>query len=175
MRRAATPFFMLLAVLLVAHPLNAQIETTDTRTAEQKWTRSAVMLNFAWAGMVAHGKSVGQTPAEVGAWIGEFFGASWGEPGSRTISSFVQGMVRNYHIWPNMEIEILTESDSEVTGRMNVPYAPFFGEDGEAYGVTLQEFQAVLFGTNEGIAHYLGFDMTHEVDGDWIQFRVSAR
>lgn len=175
MRVRIVPFVILLALGLSAQPLSAQVDVTDTRTAEQKWTRSAVLINFAWAGFAAYGKAVGQNPEEVGEWMGNWFGPSWGQPGARTIASFVSGMIRNYHLWPRMEFEILSESESEITGRMNVPYAGFFGEDGEAYGVTLREFQAVLFGANEGIADYLGFDMSHEVNGEWVHFTVTAR
>jgi hypothetical protein len=159
----------------MVQPLTAQVDLTDTRTAEEKWTRSMNLMNWAWAGFAAHGKTVGQTPEEVGEWMGEWAGPSWGQPGARALASFVRGMFRNFNLWPGSEFEVLSESDSEITGRMNVPYAGFFGEDGEAYGVTLQEFQAVLFGANESIADYLGFDMTHEVSGEWVNFTVKAR
>jgi hypothetical protein len=81
----------------------------------------------------------------------------------------------NFNLWPGAQFEVLAESDTEITGRMNAPYAGFFGEDGEAWGVTLQEFQGVLFGANETIADYLGFDMNHEVSGEWVNFTVKTR
>ena len=70
---------------------------------------------------------------------------------------------------------MLTETETEVRVRMNRPYASFFGDDGERYGVTIQELVQVWCLTYEGIADHLGFDMIHEVNDDWIEFTVKAR
>jgi hypothetical protein len=175
MRICIKASLILLAIALMAQPLTAQVELEDTRTVEQKWTRSMVLMTWAWAGFAAHGKTVGQAPGEVGEWLGTWVGPSWGQPGNRTLASFVSGVFRNFNLWPGAQFEVLTESDTEITGRMNAPYAGFFGEDGEAWGVTLQEFQGVLFGANETIADYLGFDMNHEVSGEWVNFTVKTR
>ena len=157
-------------------PVTAQlVDLTDNRTAEQKWTRSVLFVDFAWVGMIAYAKSMDQTPKQLGRWMGEWGSLSWGDPGSMTLPSFVRQLFLNYHLWDDLEFEVLTETENEIRVRMNSPYAGFFGEDGERYGVTLQELQQVWCLTYEGIADHLGFDMTHEVEGEWIEFTVKTR
>jgi len=167
---------VLFALVLASQPLRAQgVDLTDNRTAEEKWTRSMVLLDFAWIGFAALGESVGRSPEEVGEWIGKWGGPSWGAPGSRTLQSFMRGMFLNYNMWEDLQFEILRETESQIQGRMNVPFASFFGETGERYGVTIQELQTVLYGAYESIADYLGFDMVHQVNGDWVEFTVTTK
>ena len=167
---------LVLTLCVVSQPVSAQlVDLTDERTAEQKWTRSVVLVDFAWIGMIAHAKSVGRTPDQLGHWMGEWGSLSWGEPGAMTLPAFVRQVFLNYHLWDDLEFEVLTETETEIHVRMNYPYASFFGEDGERYGVTIQELVQVWRLTYEGIADYLGFDMTHEVGSDWIEFTVKTR
>ena len=58
------------------------------------------------------------------------------------------------------------------TGQTAEDYGRFLGEWA---GVTLDEFRTVFFLIYEGVANYHGFDMTHEVDGDWVSFTVKTR
>lgn len=175
MRRLITPLLLLTASILITQPLAAQVDLTDTRTAEQKWARSTWMISYAWTGMISHAKSVGQTPEEFGHWISEYIAPTWGTPGSRTLQSFVRGVFLNYNLWDGLEFEILADSPTEVRGRMNTPYAGFFGEGGVRNDTTLDEFRAVQNIVYEECAAYLGFDMRHEIDGDWIVFTVKTR
>ena len=175
MRRTVTPLMLFVALCLVTQPLTAQVDLTDDRTAEQKWTRSVYLIDFAYVGFIAYAKSVGQTPEQLGTWMTEFAGPSWGAPGSRTIASFVRGLFRNYNLYDNFEFEILSESESEIRCRMNSPYANRFGDSGEVNGVTIQEFQQLMPLFYEGVADHLGFDMTHEINGEWIEFTVRTR
>jgi hypothetical protein len=167
---------ILFALVLVSQPLQAQaVDLTDDRTAEEKWTRCVYLLDIMVVGLIAHGKSLGQTAEQTTEWVIGFAAPSWGTPGSRTMASFVRGMFRNYNLYNNLEFEILSESESEIRGRMNRPFAARFEETGEVEGVTLQEFQGYYTGFYEGTADYLGFDMTHEVDGEWVTFTVKTR
>ena len=176
MRNATRAVFILFALALAYQPLRAQaVDLTDDRTAEEKWTRSVYLIDFAYVGFIAYAKSVGQTAEQLGEWMVGFGAPSWGAPGSRTMASFVRGMFRNYNLYGNLEFEILSESESEVRGRMNSPYTASFGETGEVEGVTLREFQQVMSIFYEGVADYLGFDMAHEVDGEWTTFTVKTR
>ncbi len=176
MRPKATLLLLFVALCVVTRPLSAQlVDLTDERTAEQKWTRSVYLTDFVWMSWIAYAKSLGQTPEDVGRFIGEIAGPSWGETGSRTIASFVRGMFRNFNLYDNLEFEVLSESEAEIRCRMNIPYASRFGETGESDGVTLQEYTRVWNLAGEMIADHLGFDMTHEVGGDWIEFTVKAR
>ena len=175
MRRMTIPFLLFAASILVVQPTTAQVDLTDTRTAEQKNARSTWMISYAWTGMISHAKSVGQTPEEFGHWIGRYIAPTWGAPGSETLQSFVRGMFLNYNLWDGLEFEILTDTPTEVRGRMNTPYAGFFGESGVRNDTTLEEFRTAQTIVYEDSADHLGFDMIHEVDGDWIAFTVRSR
>lgn len=173
MRRLATPLMLFVALCVVSQPVTAQlVDLTDNRTVEQKWARSTVFSNFGFMGMIAHAKSIGQTPEELGHWLGEWGSLTWSP---KTLPSFVRQVFLNYNIYDGLEFEILSENENAIRARMNSPYASFFGEDGERYGVTLQEFQQLWCLAYEGFADYLGFDMTHEVEGEWIEFTVRTR
>ena len=176
MRRFFRPLLILIALGLMSQPLRAQlVDLNDTRTSEEKWTRSTLLIDFAWVGAISHAKEMGQTAEEYGKWAGKFGAPTWGTPGQRPMSDFVQSMHRNYNLWSSLEFEILQESETVISGRMNTPYASFFGESGERLGVSLDEFRTVWLVMYEETADYLGFDMTHEVNGDWIEFTVKAR
>ncbi|MCJ7629558.1 MAG: hypothetical protein MUO50_14375 [Longimicrobiales bacterium] len=176
MRRFFRPLLILIALGLMSHPLRAQlVDLNDTRTAEEKWARSTVFVDFGWVMAIGHAKEMGQTVEEFARWGGKFGATTWGAPGETPMADFVQTMHRNYNIWSGLEFELLAESETEISGRMNTPYASFFGESGERLGVSLEEFRMVWLLMYEETADYLGFDMTHEVNGDWIEFTVKAR
>ncbi len=176
MRRFTRFFLILLALCLHSQMLQAQlVDLDDTRTAEQKWARAVTFSNFGFAGMIAVGKEAGMTVEEVGKWFGEWGAPTWGAPGETPLNEFVWWYHRNFNIFPGLEFELLSESETEIRGRMNTPYAGFFGENRQRPGVTLEEFRRVFILAYEVTADYLGFDMTHEVDGDWIEFTVKAR
>jgi hypothetical protein len=166
---------ILLALGLMAQPLSAQVDLNDTRTPEQKWDRAVVFSNFGLSGMIALGKEADMTAEEIGRFFGEWGAPSWGAPGDTSLAEFVWWYHRNYNIYRGLEFELLSESESEIQGRMNTPYAGFFGDDRQAYGVTLDEFRTTFLLAYEVIADYLGFDMTHEVSGEWVNFTVKTR
>ena len=176
MRRFLRPFLILIAIGLMSQPLKAQlVDLNDTRTAEEKWTRAAVFIDFGFVMAIGHAKEMGQTVEEFARWGGKLGATTWGTPGERPMADFVQVMHRNYNLWSALEFEILEESETEIKGRMNTPYAALFGESGELLGVSLDEFRMVFLVMYEETANYLGFNMKHEVSGEWIEFTVTAR
>ena len=176
MRTFTRSLLILLALGLLYQPLKAQpVDLNDTRTAEQKWVRAVTFSNFGFAGMIAVAKEAGMTVEEVGNWFGEWGAPTWGAPGETSLSEFVWGYHQNFNIYPGLEFELLSESETEIRGQMNTPYAGFFGENRQRPGVTLEEFRRVFILAYEVTADYLGFDMTHEVDGDRISFTVKTR
>ena len=174
MRKLVAQCLVVLAVAAMAVPAQAQTDITDNRTAEEKWTRSQFLTTYMMMAIIAHGESVGQTPAEFGEWMGKFAAPSWGEPGSRTLQSFVRGAFLNHNLWPGLEFELLIDTPTEVRARMNAPYATLF-EEGEYYGVGLEDFKNVWMTAYSLTANHLGFDMTYSLDGDWIEFTVKTR
>ncbi len=176
MRRTVLLCLAFLALGFTALPLSAQLaDLKDTRTPEEKWARSMFIGDFAWISLVAHGRSMGLTAKEVGQWLGDFAAPSWGAPDSRSPSSFVEGMLMNYSLWDGFQFEILAESDIQVRGRMNIPYAGRFGDAGEVWGVSLGEFIQLWTSAYQETAGQVGLEMEHRVDGDWIEFTVTAR
>jgi hypothetical protein len=131
--------------------------------------------NFAWISLIKHAKDLGLTAEETGDWLGEFAAPSWGAPNPRSPASFVEGMLMNYSLWDGFQFEILEESAQQVRGRMNMPYARFFGDSEETWGVTLAEFAKLWAHAYEGTASRVGLDMDHRVDGEWVEFTVTAR
>ncbi len=173
MRRKVTPLMLFVALCVVTQPVSAQlVDLTDNRTAEQKWQRSTYLSTFLTVTAIAYAKSLGQKPEHFALFLGELAGPSWA---SQTQAAFVRGVYQNYRMYDGLEFEILEESETEIRARMNIPYASYFGESGATEGVTLQEFVQVFTIAYERIADHLGFDMTHEVNGDWIEFTVKTR
>ncbi len=173
MRRKIIPLMLFVALCVVTQPVNAQlVDLTDDRTAEQKWQRSTYLTSWVFASGLAYAKSLGQTTEHFARFFGELAGPSWA---SQTPAAFVRGVYRNYRMYDGLEFEILEEAETEIRARMNIPYASHFGEAGELAGVTLQESVQVFSIACERIADHLGFDMTHEVTGDWIEFTVKTR
>lgn len=176
MRCVRAPFILALAIIAMAQPLTAQlVNLTDNRTPEQKWARTTLLVDFAWMVGLAHAESQGISAEEFGHWAGEWGAKSWGEPG-RSLASFVRSMFMNYNLWSGLEFEILEESETEIRGRFNPPFEAVFTEEFLArYGVPVEDFQKVWLIMYEESANHLGFDMTHEIQGDWIEFTVKTR
>ncbi len=175
MRTLVAPLLACIALGVVSQSLSAQVDLTNDRTADQKWTRAVNLMDGTMHGALSYAKSMGQTAEEFGRFYGEWATQFWGAPGSMTMASFLRVMYRNYRMYQDLEFEILSESETEIRGRMNIPYANRFNEEGEWVGVTLEDFRQVYFLAYEAVADHHGFDMTHEVDGDWIGFTVKVR
>lgn len=176
MRTTSRSVLILLTLALAHQPLRAQaVDLTDARTTEQKLNRTLYLIDFAYVAFIAHAKSMGQTTEQLSEWMVGFAAPSWGAPGSATPASFVRGMFRNYNLYSDLQFEILSESASEIRGRMNSPYAARFGDAGESNGVKFIDFQRMMSLFYEGVADHLGFDMTHEIDGEWVTFTVKTR
>jgi len=175
MRKLAAQCLVAVALVVMAVPAQAQTDLTDSRTVEQKFARIQFGAAFIFAGLVSQGEAMGHTPEQIGRSFGEFGARSWGGPGSETLSSFVRQTFLNHNVWPNAEFEILSESESEIRFRTNHPWATFFGESGVMYGVSLADFSEAWAVSNDVTANSLGFDMVHEMEGDWIAFTVKTR
>ena len=177
MSRAIRSSLVILALAVCGPPVTAQgVDLTDERTPETKWTRALFFSDATFMGTIAYAKSRGQTVEQLGDfWTDWAAPAFWGQPGTETPTSFVRIMFLNYNVYPNFEFEILSETETEISGRMNTPYAGRFGEDGIRAGVTLDEFRQMYWMMYEGIADYEGLDLTHEMNGEWINFTVKTK
>ena len=82
--------------------------------------------------------------------------------------------IRNHTLWPELEFEVLSETEEEIRFRTNMPWARFFGEERTRYGVSLEDYTTVLGIMHEGIAESVGFRMSHQVKDDWIEYTLKA-
>ena len=114
---------------------------------------------------IAFAKSLGKTPGEFTTFLG--YTHDWEKMRGQGLEPPLQllhFLIKNY---PNGEFEILSESDWEVSMRFNRPYARYF--EGDAMlGISLEEFEAVLWGHIAIMARRIGLDFTYQVEGDTI-------
>ena len=159
-----------LCMLVGAQNATAQepIETPEL-TTEQSWARAVNNLNAMVYALIHQGKAHGESPAEVGARMGELFGPSWSsEPGTGTPAQLVRGMAANLQSWPDAEVAI-SPADGGYALRYNRPWMSDFGDDGMAYGVSVEEYETMWNAGVKAIADYLGLTVELRRDGDeWV-------
>ena len=92
---------------------------------------------------IAYAKSIGQTVEE----FAEFVGArhSLTGPNDTSISAAIKSANYVMTCYPKGQFQILSESDSIVVTKFNIPYKGFF-RNGPVLGVTINEFERYLYG-----------------------------
>jgi hypothetical protein len=99
----------------------------------------------------------------------DLFVPSWGQPGSYGPFEVMRGMRRNFMSWPGTEIEVLNQTETAVTARMNRPWTPYFGAAGTWYGITLEEFERVNSMFMQRVADHHGLAFEERRDGEsWV-------
>lgn len=163
--RRLVPLATLAVALCLSAPIKAQEVELATYTAEQLWERSAVLSAVGSVAAIGFAKSQGVSPEAYGGYLAELFAPGWGEPGTGTLN-IVRGMARNMTADPQCKAEIVEQSASSITMRINRCWVRFFGEYGEWYGVTLEEYDTVWEVFTSGLAEYLGLGYGQRVEGD---------
>ncbi|UCE40404.1 MAG: hypothetical protein JSV17_13200 [Candidatus Aminicenantes bacterium] len=169
-------FFFLISLTLGA-PLTAQQQAETelpTYTPEQRWGRASSQFTVSFVAGISYAKSMGQTAEQYGEYLAKLFAPGWGEPGSGTLN-IIRGVRRNVLLWTNAEFEITEKSEVSVTGRLNRPWARYFGEDKTWYGVTLDEFEKCFSVFNHLLAEYLGLGYKEEIKEDWLYLTFSLK
>jgi hypothetical protein len=156
----------LATVLFLSAPLEAQEIELATYNPEQLWARSAWLGVMGSVTAIAFAKSHDVSPQEYGAYLADVYAPGWGQPGTGTLS-IARGMSRNFLTDPNCRTEIVEQSQSEITMRVNRCWARYFGEDEEVYGVTLQEYDSVWEAFTTHLAEYLGLGYSLRVEEEF--------
>lgn len=165
-----------MSLLFFAIPLavHAQDIELSTYTPEQRWERAASQVGAAMVGAIAYAKSRGESAEAWGQAVADIFAPGWGEAGSGTLG-IVQGMHRNYSLWPDCEFEIVTQSETSITVRANHPWEGFFGEDQVSYGVTLEEFGEAFQVFNSRLSEHLGLGYESWEEDGWQYMTFSLK
>ncbi len=84
-------------------------------------------------------------------------------------------MYRNLMSDPDQTCELLEASETVVKARCNRPYLDYFGESGEALGVTVDDYDQSFLAFASGIAEYHGMRWEQVVEGGDIVYTVTKR
>lgn len=141
----------------------------------QRWNRAATLLTAVLVADVAKGKDRGMTALAVGEESGRLVGPPNGWNGPATPFSLFRGMYNNWMSDPDQTCEVLEASEALVRARCNRPYLDYFGESGEAWGVSVEEYDDSFLGFASYIANYHGMDWVQEMDGDHATYTISVR
>lgn len=135
-------------------------------TDQQRWERLAYLAVSWQAATISMGKELGMTPAEVGAWLGDYYQDGW--LGGMEAGQFLVSTYRNHMSMPGAEGEVISSTPTSVTARFNRPADPYIGADGVIGGVTAEEIDEMFAALNESIAQWVGVRLEREAmeDGD---------
>ena len=166
---------VVIAFLLVADPLAAQQEGQALElpelTMEQRWERTAWSLDLLFCVSIADWKAQGKTAEDYGRHMVEVVGPGW--QGVENPAQMMRAMYRNNMMWPGFEFELVSQSESAVTGRFSRAYKVHFGEDGELYGTTMEEYERAMKVFHTLIAESLGFEYEQKPDGERIIISIT--
>jgi hypothetical protein len=165
----------LVVATLVAQPAVAQTPQWPDYTQEQRWSRMAQLGTLGVVAAMAYAKEQGASLEEFGRWWGDLFAPSWGQAGTYGPVEVMRGMRRNFLSWPTMEVEVLSQTETSVTARVNRPWAAYFGDSGSWYGVSLEEYERVNSMFMRRIADYHGLTFEERRDGDGLVLTFSRR
>ena len=166
----------LVLVFCFAAALHAQEDyTLPTYTDAQRWTRASTLQFAVLVGQLGAQKAAGLTATQAGEASAETFGPPNGWNNSNTPMSLFRGMYRNWISHPEQHCELIEAEESHVRAECNRPYLSFFGDDGVAYGVTLEEFEQSGVAFAAGIAEAHGMTWEQEVDGEALLISISRR
>ncbi len=92
-----------------------------------------------------------------------------------TLLAFVRQIFLNSDLWPDLEFEILTETEQGISFRMNSPQAEYLGENSEMLGMGLGDFNRAWYDHAGVIGDRGGCEMTREVEDSRVRFTVKTR
>jgi hypothetical protein len=173
MRHLAAPLLLVSSTPAVAA---AQApEPFPEYTIEQRWQRAAFFSDHGMIAALAFSKQQTQSIESFATFLADTFVPTWGAPGSGEPFRMMHGIRRNWLSYPAMEFEILEQSDESITARANRPWVQTFGEQGEAYGVSVDEFERSFRIFNERLADHLGLAYNERREGGRIVMTISRR
>jgi hypothetical protein len=175
--RTLTTACLLLLLGVLAAPLSAQEESYELPeySDDQRWNRASTLFMAVLVGDLAKQKAAGVSGAEAGQASGELFGPPNGWNNSNTPMRLFRGMYRNWMIHPEQTCELLEATEDVVRARCNRPWLSYFGDDGVAFGVTVQDYTDSGQAFAATIADKHDMDWEQRVEGDDFMITVRQR
>lgn len=170
---------VLLSMVLVLLGCNGKQEETTrpdglpNYTDAQRWQRVEFHSTSFSIAIINYAKSKGESVEDVGKYVGAMFAPSWGE--DVTPGYLMRGWYRNGAAFSGATFEIVEETDHHVKFRVNNPTVSYFGDDGEAYGLTPADIQAFINAMYTEICDAHGLTYTETPDGDMRLVTVMRR
>ena len=174
MQRIVAVVVTVLAGMVPVHLAGQTYELPEYQD-DQRWNRAATLLTAVLVGDLAKSMSRGMTTEESGREAGRLFGPPVGWTGSDTPWRLLRGMYNNWMSDPDQTCELLEASETRVRARCNRPYLDYFGMSGEVMGVSVEDYDASLFGFASYLADYHGMDWAQEMDGEYATYTISVR
>ena len=153
-----------IALLALAPPVQAQDLELPDYSDDQRWERLAFLMVGWEAAIIALGKEHDMTPAETGAWVGEFFSQGW--LGGAEAAQFMRGTYRNFMSFPGAEAEMLSSTPTTASVRFNRPGDAYLQAGGQVLGVSSDDIHAMMRELNGTIADWVGVELEQRAEGD---------
>ncbi len=160
----------LVTLLGIAAPAAAQ--DLPEYTPDQRWARAEYLANGWFVLGVRYAKTMGQSVDQFAQAVFEVYDPSWTTqnmgPGEMLLAIY-----RNMMWQRGAQVEVLEASPALVRMRASRAYAGFFGDTGEAFGVTVAEYERVLDLFYQKICAKRGMTYEQRVEGDWMYITVT--
>jgi hypothetical protein len=114
---------------------------------------------------IAFAKSIGLTANDFAVFVGNNHSIT--SPDDTTISAVVKTLNMLFTTYPKGKFELLTESNLMATLKWNRPYSAYF-ENGPVFGVSLEEFESVLYGHAKIMTRRIGIDFKYDIKEDTV-------
>ena len=114
---------------------------------------------------IAYAKSLGMTVDDFAEFVGDKHSIT--SPKDTSISDVIKSFHWVMTTYPKGEFELLSESDSSATMRMNRPYSSYF-RNGPIFGVSIEEFERYLYGHVAIMTKRIGIDFKYDIKEDTV-------
>lgn len=140
---------------------------------ELRWNRAAFVNKVFGVNVIFFAKAAGKTPLAAGTEAGKTWASTW--TASDTPWRLFRGMVWNAMTDPNLVCEVQSASSSMVRGKCNRPWIATVQANAERTGVSVEDYEAYMLGTEQAVAASLGMSWNVQVDGDYRVITASRR
>ena len=156
---------LIILLLLVANVVQAQTTQTELPNLpiESKLDWATWRTDIYICTGIAFAKSIGLTANDFAVFVGNNHSIT--NPDDTTISAVIKTLNLLLTTYPKGKFELLTESNLMATMKWNRPYSAYF-ENGPVFGVSLAEFESVLYGHAIIMTKRIGIDFKYDIKGD---------
>jgi hypothetical protein len=160
----------LLASIGIAQQKIQMPELTD----QMKTNRAVWQMDLYICTGIVYAKSLGKTAKDYGKFVGEQVIPNWAGRKGQGPAPFLQALSIRSQIYQKGTFEIVSETETSFTVKMNRPYVDYFYA-GELYGVTLDEYEAFFEQMAVTITDYLGLKYEQKVEGEYLIAAITEK